>query len=109
VEADANYCKAFLIVVSARLRARLKGNRERLWAACSNERRVPFRDIAGDNLDRPAEDARLRLGRSLRGETRREVDNAKSRRPPCSVQVKAHRMKGEVRSPIWRNAALRST
>jgi hypothetical protein len=55
----------FLIVESARLRATLKVIRERLWAACSNERRVPFRDIAGDSLDRPAADASLRLGRSL--------------------------------------------
>jgi hypothetical protein len=93
------------MVESARLRATPKGIRERLWAACSNERRVPFRDIAGHSLDRPAADASLRLGLSQRGESRREVDNAKCRRPPCPVRVKAHRMKGEVRRPTWRNSS----
>jgi hypothetical protein len=76
-EADSSYCYEFLIVESARLRATLKGIRELLWAACSNERRVRFRDIAGDSLDRPAADPSLRLGRSLTGEARRDVDNAK--------------------------------
>jgi hypothetical protein len=87
-----------LIVESARLRAALYGIRVRLWAASSNERRVPLRGNAGDSLDRPATDASLRLGRSLRGEERREVDNAKCRQPPCSSQVNKHRMKGKIRS-----------
>jgi hypothetical protein len=48
-------------VESVRLRAALTGIRERQWAASSNERRVPFQDIAGDSLD---SGRRLRCPRS---------------------------------------------
>jgi hypothetical protein len=54
---------------------RAQGIREQLWAACSNERRVPLRrDVAGDSFDRPAAHASLRLAYFLR-EARRDVNS----------------------------------
>jgi hypothetical protein len=93
---------------STRLRAAVNGIWERRWTACSNKRRVPLRDIAGDSLDSSAAEASSRLGRSLRGEARRPVDNAKGRRRCCSVQDKVQGLKGEVRSPTWRNRSARA-
>jgi hypothetical protein len=45
---------------------------------CSDmlESRAPFRDRPKGRWDAPAMDARLRYGRTLGGEARREVDNA---------------------------------